>query len=105
MIYQIAGTVIVSISIICFTAWCITVRRDKQKNHEFECKRRNAHNERMFSNNSMMLYEDERQRRIAAETREGIARDQLKRSRHENERLLKLLAQYEEDCGLHRRAV
>lgn len=105
MIYQIAGTVIISISIICFTWYRVTVRRDKQKNHDNECKRRDAHNERMFSNNSMMLYEDERQRRIAAETREGIARDQLKRSRHENERLLKLLAQYEEDCGLHRRAV
>ncbi len=105
MIYQIAGTVLVCVCIICFTWWAVTVRRDKQKKHETECKRRNAHNERMFSNNSMMLYEDERQRRIAAETREGIARDQLKRSRHENERLLKLLAQYEDECGLHRRAV
>ena len=97
MIYQIAGTVILSISIICFTAWAVTVRRDKQKDHECECKRRNAHNERMFSNESLMLYEDEKQRRIAAETMVGIRDDQLKRSRKECERLKTLVAFYEDE--------
>lgn len=97
MIYQIAGTVILSISIICFTWWAVTVRRDKQRDHETECKRRNAHNERMMSNNSMMLYEDERQRRIAAETMVGIRDDQLKRVRSENERLKTMIAFYEDE--------
>lgn len=97
MIYQIAGTVILSISIICFTWWAVTVRRDKQRDHETECKRRNAHNERMMSNNSMMLYEDERQRRIEAETMVGIRDDQLKRTRKECERLKTLVAFYEDE--------
>lgn len=105
MIYQIAGTVIISISIICFTWWAVTSKRDKQKNHDNECKRRDAHNERMMSNNSMMLYEDERQRRIEAETKCGIVQHQLQRTKKENERLLFLLSQYEEDGGMHRRAV
>lgn len=97
MIYQIAGTVLISVCIICFTWYRVTVRRDNQKNHDNECERRNAHNERMMSNNSMMLYEDERQRRIAAETNVGIRDDQLKRSRKECERLKTLVAFYEDE--------
>lgn len=97
MIYQIAGTVILSISIICFTWWAVTVRRDKQRDHETECKRRNAHNERMMSNNSMMLYEDERQRRIEAETKCGIFQHQADRLKKENERLKTMVAFYEDE--------
>lgn len=97
MIYQIAGTVILSICIVCFTWWSVTVRRDKQRDHETERKRRNAHNERMFSNESLMLYEDERQRRIEAETKCGIFQHQLQRTKKENERLKTMIAFYEDE--------
>lgn len=97
MIYQIAGTVLISVCIICFTWYRVTVRRDNQKNHDNECERRNAHNERMMSNNSMMLYEDERQRRIEAETKCGIFQHQADRLKKENERLKTMVAFYEDE--------
>lgn len=97
MIYQIAGTVLVSVCIICFTWWAVTVRRDAEKNRERVRRQRDAHNERMFNNGSMSLYEDERQRRIAAETMVGIRDEQLKRTRKENERLKTMVAFYEDE--------
>lgn len=97
MIYQIAGTVLVSVCIICFTWYAVTVRRDAEKNKERVRRQREARNERVYSNGSMSLYEDERQRRIAAETMVGIRDDQLKRSRKECERLKTLVAFYEDE--------
>jgi hypothetical protein len=45
--------------------------------------KRNAHTERMNKDNWSALYEDEKQRRIDAETSEQIAKDQLRRAREQ----------------------
>lgn len=97
MIYQIAGTILVSVCIICFTWYAVTVRRDAEKNRERVRKQREARNERVYNNGSMSLYEDERQRRIAAETKCGIYQQQIERTKKENERLKTMLAFAEDE--------
>ena len=97
MIYQIAGLVIFVTCAFCGTWYAVTVRRDAEKNKERVRRQREARNERMYNNEAMSLYEDERQRRIAAETREGIKDDQLKRARKECERLKAIVAFYEDE--------
>lgn len=97
MIYQIAGLVIFVTCAFCGTWYAVTVRRDAEKNRERVRRQREARNERVYSNGSMSLYEDERQRRIAAETMVGIRDDQLKRTRKECERLKTLVAFYEDE--------
>jgi hypothetical protein len=56
MIYQIAGTVLVCVCIICFTWYRVTARRDAEKNRERVRRQREARNERVYSNGSMSLY-------------------------------------------------
>jgi hypothetical protein len=45
----------------------------------------------------MSLYEDERQRRIEAETKCGIYQHQIERTKKENERLKSMIAFYEDE--------
>ena len=96
MIYQIAGIVLVSVSLICFTWWKVTnaQRQTNEQNHQR--KLREARNARVFDNEAMMLYEDERQRRIEAEQGERLAKERLRRSQNEVERLKKLLKEAEQ---------
>lgn len=95
MIYQIAGTVIVTTCIVCFTWYMVTMRKEKQAAAERERKDRQARNERLFSDQSLALYQYEAAKRKEAETREGIAQNQLKRARSENERLKLLIKELE----------
>lgn len=81
MIYQIAGTVIVSVSIICFTWWLTTKQREDRDKDSKDLRVRTAATEKIAENQAWMLYEDERNRRIAAETKVGILETQLSRAR------------------------
>lgn len=83
MILQIAGIVIVTVSIICGTWYAVTVRSQKEKAAQNARRARQERNEREFNNEWMILYEEEKQRRIDAETRERIAKDQLRRAREQ----------------------
>lgn len=49
------------------------------------------HNERICSDRSWEMWQNERSMRIQAETREGIAREQLRKERLKTSRLEKLL--------------
>lgn len=87
MIYQIAGIVIVTVSILCGTWYAVTLKQTQAKERKDALKRREARNERIFSNEAMMLYEDEKQRRIEAETKCFIYQRQLKMAREQMARV------------------
>lgn len=93
---------VISVFIICGTWYAVTVRKQKQTEEARRRKQRDAHNERMFENESLGLYEDERQRRIAAETKLGIVQTQLTRSGKENDRLKTIVAFYEDELRRYR---
>lgn len=81
MIYQIAGIVIVSVCLICFTWYKVTLNRETAERKAVERHEREARNERMYNNEAFMMYEEERARRMQAETRCGILEHQLDRAR------------------------
>lgn len=83
MIYQIAGAAIIVTSIICGTWYAVTVRRENEKNRVREQRERKARNERIMHSELLKMYEDECQRRLAAETRMGVYEHQLKRAREQ----------------------
>ena len=83
MIYQIAGLVIVVTSAICATWYFTTIRREKLNTQREMVKIRAASTERMVNNGVWKLYEDERQKRQAAETKVGILQHQLDRAREQ----------------------
>ena len=83
MVVQIGGIIILTTALICGTWYAVTVRQMQTKAEQRKTDKRNAHTERMNADNWSALYEDERQRRIDAETREKIAKDQLRRAREQ----------------------
>lgn len=83
MVVQIGGIVILTVSIICGTWYAVTVRQMADKKAAEAKKRREAQNERIFNNEALSLYEDERQRRMALETRLGIVEHQLKMAKEQ----------------------
>lgn len=83
MVVQIGGIVILTVSIICGTWYAVTVRQMADAKAAESKKRREARNERIFNNEALSLYEDERQRRMALETRLGIVEHQLKRAKEQ----------------------
>jgi hypothetical protein len=83
MLIQIGGIILLSISLVCLT-WLVVTRWQMQtKAEQTKTDKRNAHAERMAQANWSVLYEEEKQRRIDAETREKIAKDQLRRAREQ----------------------
>ena len=83
MIYQIAGLVIVVTSAICATWYFTTIRREKLNTQREMTKVRATATERMVNNGVWKLYEEERQKRLAAETQVGILKNQLNRAREQ----------------------
>lgn len=83
MVIQIGGILILTTCIICGTWYMVTLKQMQTKAAQDNRKRREARNERIYNCEAMSLYEDEKQRRIAAETRTGIFADQLKRAREQ----------------------
>ena len=99
---QIIGLIMATICIICGTAIVITSIVTKRKNQlqadQAERERKQTAWNNTFESESLALYEQEQQARIAAETREGIVRNQLERERKETARLKKLVAVLEGRC-------
>lgn len=93
---QILGLIMAIVGMICGTAIIIVAILNKQNNRhkadQAEKDRAQSAWNNTFNCESLALYEQERQMRIEAETREGIVRCQLKRERKENERLKSLVA-------------
>lgn len=83
MLIQIGGIILLSVSLICLTWYMVTLIKIHTRATQAATDKRNAHNERMTKANWSALYEDERQRRIDAETRERIAKYQLRRAREQ----------------------
>lgn len=83
MIIQVAGLVIVAASVLAGGWYATEIRRTKLIAENQERMQRAEHAQRTFENNALMLYEDERQRRQAAETKIGILQHQLKRAREQ----------------------
>ena len=83
MLIQIGGIILLSVSLICLTWYMVTLKKIQTKAMQTATDKRNAHAERMTQANWSALYEEEKQRRIDAETRERIAKDQLRRAREQ----------------------
>lgn len=83
MIVQIGGIILLSVSLICLTWYMVTLKKIHTRATQTATDKRNAHTERMTQANWSALYEEEKQRRIDAETREQIAKDQLRRAREQ----------------------
>ena len=81
MVIQIAGAVVLVTSIICLT-WYLTEREKAQaKERKESLSRRESRNKQVFENEAIALYLDEKQRRIAAETKCGVLQHQLNRAK------------------------
>lgn len=80
---QLAGIVLLATCTVCLTWLVVTRWKMQAKAEQTKTDKRNAHTERMTRANWSSLYEEERQRRIDAETREKIAKDQLRRAREQ----------------------
>ena len=89
---QIFGLIAFSICAICGTV-LIWKAIDSKREQEVEQHRINkVASERIASDNAWALYQQERQMRIDAETREGIVRETLRKEREKTDRLEKLLS-------------
>ena len=83
MIIQICGAVLLVVCVICGTWHWTAIRREKLITERMERERIAYAAQKAFENESLKLYEDERQRREAAETKVGILQHQLKRAREQ----------------------
>lgn len=87
MIIQIAGAVVLTASVIMTGLYITEIRRVKLTTASRERMQRAEHDQRVFENNAIMMYEHERQRRIDAETKVGILQHQLKRAREQMDKI------------------
>lgn len=90
MIDKIVGAVIIAASIIAAAALAVEgirsfaeMRRTKRIAESQERMQRAEMTQRIFESNTFRMYEEERQARIAAETKCGILQQQLKRAREQ----------------------
>ena len=95
MIYQIAGTVLLTTSLICGTWYAVTIQKEREKARIQERREREARNKRTFENESLALYQDELTRRRDAEAQVKLQKELLRRSRNEVERLKGLIKELE----------
>lgn len=86
MIYQVAGLVIVVTCLICGTWHWTAVRKERIISDRAERERSAYFAQQVFENESLKLYEDERQRRIAVETRLHVLEKKLKRAKTQMEK-------------------
>ena len=91
MTIQICGTAILITAIICTTWYVTMLRRDRERKAAEIRNIRFARNERIYNNGTMGLYEDEVQRRIAAETTVNTKEFIISQKDKEIERLKGLL--------------
>lgn len=83
MIYQIIGAIIFVTCAVCGTWYVCAWYTEKSKTERAESAARISATKRIVENNILEMYEAERQRRIAAETKCGIYQHQLERARQQ----------------------
>lgn len=83
MIYQIACTVLLVTCAICATWHWTNIRKERIISEREERARSAYMAQKVFEDESLKLYEDERQRRISAETKIGILEHKLKRAKEQ----------------------
>lgn len=89
---QILGLIVFGVCAICGTV-LVWKNIDSKREKEIEQRRIDKEQtERIASDGTWALYEHERELRLQAETREGIAKHQLKREREKSSRLEQLLS-------------
>ena len=91
---QIIGLITFSIAAICGTVLIWKAIDSKRAKQVEEIRVRNEQTERIAKDGAWTLYQFERERRIEAETREGIAKEQLRKERSKTRRLEQMIA----DC-------
>lgn len=93
---QICGLIMATICIVCGTILLWKKIDSKRKIEEHRNAAIRASHDKVFDDETWAMYEAERIARIQAETREGIAKEQLKNERERTARLERFLA----DCKL-----
>ena len=89
---QILGLIAFSVCVICGTV-LIWKGIDSKRNQAVEQRRIDkVSTEKIAHDNAWSMWQAERQLRIQAETREGIAKEQLRKERAHSSRLEQLLA-------------
>jgi hypothetical protein len=90
MIDKIVGAIIIAAAILAVAALATEgirsfaeMRRTKRIADSQERMQRAEMTQRIFESNTFRMYEEERQGRIAAETKVGILQSQLKRAREQ----------------------
>lgn len=95
MIVQIAGAILIGVSMVCGTWYAVTVKRIKNRDQARARRERLAHNERISGNGYLALYQEEEARGRDLVVRNNILTEQLKRRDKEIERLKGLLEESE----------
>lgn len=88
---QIIGLVLLSVTLICATAWGVSMKKEKHKDERLARAQRYAHNEKLAADNSFALYQQTEAELAQAQTKIRIQGEQIKRRDKEIERLKKLL--------------
>lgn len=91
---KIVGAIILGASLLALSAIVVEAIRsyaDMRKAKRFSESQERMHKaemtQRIYESNTWNLYEDERQKRIAAETKVRVYKDQLKRAREQMEKV------------------
>ena len=90
---QICGMVMATICIVCGTILLWKRIDSKRKVEEHRNAARRASHDKVFDDETWAMYEAERNARRDAETREGIAKEQLRQERERTARLEHFLAE------------
>lgn len=95
MVVQIAGAILIGISLVCGTWYAVTIKKINNRAQARARRERIEHNERVFSNGYIALYHEEEERCSGLKIRNDILNEQLKRRDKEIERLKSLLEESE----------
>ena len=89
---QLLGLIVSIVALICGTILVWKQIDSKRKTEDAKYAAIRASHDKVFENESWAMYEAERAARIQAETREGIAREQLRKEREHVARLERILS-------------
>ena len=89
---QILGLIVAVVALICGTILVWKQIDSKRKTEDAKYAAIRASHDKVFDDNTWAMYESERAARIQAETREGIAREQLRKEREHVARLERILS-------------
>lgn len=89
---QILGLIVSVVALICGTILVWKQIDSKRKTEDAKYAAIRASHDKVFGDETWAMYESERAARIQAETREGIAREQLRKEREHVARLERILS-------------